>query len=229
MTPRQLPLALGPVVSYHGADFLIADSNRAAVAWLERWPAWPAPALVLHGPAGCGKTHLLRLFAQRTPGARLDPLSGGGPEDVAAALDGARVVLVDDAAARIASLGETSALHLYNMAREAGRSLLLADRAPPSQWPIALPDLGSRLNAAAAVAIGPPDDALLAALLVKHFRDRQLSVDPEVIEFLVNRIERSAASAARAVAALDAAALGQRRRVTIRLAREWLGAAVEGG
>ena len=68
--------------------------------------------------------------------------------------------------------------------------------------------------------LGAPDEALLTQMLVKHFRDRQLSVDPEVIEFLVNRIERSAAAAERVVAALDAAALGQRRRVTIRLARE---------
>ena len=54
-------------------DFLPAACNREALAWLERWPAWPAPALVLHGPPGCGKTHLARIWAARSGARRLDP------------------------------------------------------------------------------------------------------------------------------------------------------------
>jgi chromosomal replication initiation ATPase DnaA len=88
-----------------------------------------------------------------------------------------------------------------------------------------LPDLRSRLLAAPSVAIGAPDDALLGAVLAKLFTDRQLQVSPEVIEWLLRRIERSFAGARGAVARLDAAALALKRPVTVLLAREVLGEA----
>ena len=54
----QLPLDLGHRASFSGEDFLVAPCNAAAVACLDSWPDWPAPGLAVHGPEGCGKTHL---------------------------------------------------------------------------------------------------------------------------------------------------------------------------
>jgi chromosomal replication initiation ATPase DnaA len=88
---------------------------------------------------------------------------------------------------------------------------------------VALPDLASRLKAMPAVALGPPDDALLRALYGKLFAERQVRVADEVIDWLTARLERSGTAAARAVAALDQGALERRRPVTIALAREVLG------
>jgi chromosomal replication initiation ATPase DnaA len=99
---------------------------------------------------------------------------------------------------------------------------LVVAREAPAAWPLALADLASRLRAASAVAIAPPDDPLLAAVLVKHFADRQLRVAPEVIGFLLRRIERSFAAAARIAARLDGLSLSLGRPVTIALARQVL-------
>ena len=203
-----------------GADnFLVAAPNREAVLWLDRWPDWPSPALAIHGPPGCGKSHLAQVWRARSGAAMVSP------EDLArhppAGLLGERASAVIEDADRVA-FDERALLHLYNVAGEQGGHLLLTGRTPPARWEIALRDLRSRLAAASAVAVAAPDDALLGALLVKLFADRQLAVGEEVMAYALARMERSFDAARRLVAALDAAALAGRRNITVPLAREVL-------
>lgn len=204
-------------------DFLVSGCNEAALGWIERWPDWPARSLVLHGPAQSGKTHLLHQWRQRSGAVSIDgaALAEAEPDRLAA---GGAVALDDPEAAP-----ELTLLHLCNCAGEAGAFLLIAARQAPAAWPLQLPDLASRLRAMPAVAILPPDDALLAALLVKHFADRQLRVQPSVIHFLVRRMERSFAAAASLAACLDRLALGAGGPVSLALARQALAAAESAG
>lgn len=193
------------------------------MAWLEQWPDWPAPAVVVFGPAGCGKSHLGGMFLVRTGGASVTAAELGKASPAAAlSLLKAPGILIDDADRAIEAGHEAPLLHLFNSAREESRALLLTARTPPARWRIQLADLRSRLNSCPAVAIGPPDQALIAAVLVKHFADRQLGVDEAVIGYLVQRIERSFAAAREIVARIDAASLSARRRVTVPLAAEAL-------
>lgn len=215
----QLILDLGHRPALGERDFLVAPCNQAAVQWLDRWPDWPAPALAIHGPAGCGKTHLARVFAARSRAPILEA-ERVTTASVPARLGEARACVVDDADRADAE----PLLHLYNLIAERGGHLLLTARELPARWPGLLPDLRSRLAAAPAVGVSAPDDALLAALLVKLFADRQLAVGEEVVLFLVHQMERSFDAARRLVADLDAAALRDRRSITIPLARSLLSA-----
>ena len=215
-TPRQLALDLGHRTAFGREDFLVAPSNQDAVGWLDRWPAWPAPALVVFGPAGCGKSHMAEVWRERS-GAALLPADRLCEAAVPELAD--RPVVVEDADRGV---DETALLHLYNMLAEARQHLLLTARQPPSRWPLRLPDLRSRLLAAPTVAVQAPDDTLIAAVLVKLFADRQLKVGNEVVSFLLQHMERSFDAARSLVAALDAAALAERRNVTVPLARQVL-------
>ena len=200
------------------SDFLVSECNVAAVGWIDRWPEWPGGVLGLYGPQGCGKTHLVHLWCERASavivaGERLDE------EKVALlAAEGRHRIALDNAD----RASERALLHLHNSCLECQGSLLITARQPPGSWNFALKDLGSRLRAALAVGIGLPDDALLGAVLVKQFADRQLSVTPEMIPYLIRRLERSFAAAADIVARLDAAALRDGGAVTIPLARNVL-------
>ncbi len=218
-TADQLTLDF-PVRSARGrADFLVTDSNAEAVAWLDRWPDWPGPALCLYGPQGCGKSHLLHLWRLRAEARQLTPVQLGALD--LAELSGIRAVAIDNA-----DQIETAEplLHLYNLLREEGGHLLLAAQRPVRDWPLDLPDLRSRLLAAAAVAIQSPDDQLLLAVMAKMFADRQVRVAPDVLSYLASRIERSFAAAEAAVRCLDRASLSGQRPITVPLARTALAA-----
>jgi len=213
----QLILDLGHRPALGEADFLVAPCNEAAIQWLDRWPNWPAPALTLYGPPGCGKTHLARVFAARSHAPIIEAASLATPA-VPALLGGAPACVVDDADHAAAE----PLLHLFNLVAERRGTMLLTAREPATRWPGLLPDLRSRLAAAPTVAVAAPDDALLGALLVKLFADRQLAVSQEVVLFLVRHMERSFEAARRLVADLDAAALRDHRGITVPLARQVL-------
>jgi chromosomal replication initiation ATPase DnaA len=218
----QLPLDLGHRPALGREDFLVAECNAAAVAWVDRWPDWPGGGLAIHGSAGCGKTHLAEVWRRQSGAIRIaaDTIAAAEPPSLVGAARACVIdSLYDDPNARP---DERRLLHLYNLMRERGGQVLLAAQHAPARWPIRLPDLKSRLAALPAVEIGPPDDTLLAAVLVKLFADRQLAVGTEVIAYLAQRMERSFETARRIVAALDREALAAHRRVALPLAREVL-------
>ena len=205
---HQLPLDLEYRPALGMTDFVIAPGNRDAVAWIDRWPDWPSHALAIHGPRGSGKSHLAHVWQARSQAVFLDRASEEMP--AAAVLDEPQ------------GWAEDALLHLYNRLREAGGHLLIVSETPPARWPVALPDLASRLASIPAVALAAPDDDLLVAVMAKQFADRGLEVNEDVLRYVASRVERSFAAAAEVVARIDRTALAQQRRVTLALARDCL-------
>jgi len=220
--PKQLPLMLGHRVALGLEDFLVAPSNARAVEWIDRWPDWGFTALVVVGPEDSGKTHLAELWRSRAGAVAIDP-TALRLEQAALIATHTQTAMIDggDRAAGDPA-AEIGMLQLYNLLRAAKGQLLVTAVRPPAEWGLALPDLASRLNAAMVVTIDPPDDSLLAAVALKQFADRQVTVGEGVINVILSRGERSFAGVARAIDALDRAALAGRRPITVPLAREVL-------
>jgi chromosomal replication initiation ATPase DnaA len=218
-SPIQFVLDFGHQPGFSAADFLTADNNADAHGWIARWPSWPSFALGLFGPAGCGKSHLAHIFAERSGGAVV-PAAALSVEAVPA-IAAHPAVAVEDADRGVDA---TALFHLFNQMKETGRWLLLTGRAAPARWGVELPDLRSRLSSIPVAAILPPGDDLLTAVLVKLFADRQLRVAPDVLTFLLPRMERTFDAARDLVAAIDAAALANRRDITVSLVRTVLAA-----
>lgn len=213
---RQLTFDL-PLREARGrGDFFVSDSNAAALAALDGWQGWPGAKLLLTGPEGAGKSHLVQVWAEM---ARAEVIAADSlaRRDVSA-LAGRNVALED--ADRLAGddAAERAAFHVHNLVLAEGGHLLVTAAMPPAQWGLALPDLASRMQGTASVAIAPPDEALLAAVLVKLFTDRQIDPPESLIRYLLPRIDRSFAAAREIVAALDEAALSTGKPLGVKLA-----------
>lgn len=211
---RQLTFELSHRPAFGRENFLVAPCNQLAVDWVDLWPDWPAPMLVLCGPAGAGKSHLAAVWQNRAGALSVDPLA---IPDLCQTGELLPAPLLLDRASTIKD--ENKLLHLYNRTVEQGRTLLLIDRQPASRWNFQLSDLTSRLKAAPTVQIGMPDDPLIEALLVKLFSDRQVKTTPEVISYLMSRMERSFGAAQSIVGRLDSMAFEEKRMITVPLAR----------
>jgi chromosomal replication initiation ATPase DnaA len=220
MTLAQLTFDLPHRAALGAEDFLVSDCNLAAVRLIDAWPDWQDHIQLLIGPAASGKTHLARVW-QALSGARsLEPKSLTLESlDV---LDRGTPLVIEDADRH--AYDEKALFHLFNLAREKRLFLLITGRTAPNRWGYELPDLLSRLKALPAVEIGAPDEALLRAVMLKHFADRQLDVDPKVLTYLALHVDRSLAAAAAAVDAVDRAALASGRKISRQLVVEALAA-----
>ncbi len=216
---RQLALDLAPAPGFDREDFLVSGSNEQAYAMVEAWPGWPDPVLLLIGPPGSGKSHLGAIWAAQA-GAR--PLRAAALEESDLEALAARPLLVEDLDR--AGPAQTHLFHLLNLVRERGAGLLLTARAPPEAWGLSLPDLVSRLRLAPRAEIGPPDDALMRAVLVKLFVERQLIVDTRLVDYAALRLGRSLDAARLFIDELDRRALSLKVRITRALAAEVIGA-----
>lgn len=214
---RQLAFDLPNPEAMTRADFFVAPSNALALRAVEGWQDWPGRKLLLIGPEAAGKTHLLHVWAALAGAVILDG-EALARTDIAN-LSG-RAVAVDNAD-RIGP-AEADLFHLHNLVTSTG-TLLLTARTPPRDWGLSLADLASRMQATPIAHIDAPDDALLSAVLVKLFADRQVAVPPNLIPYLITRMPRSIGAARAVVAALDARALAAGRPITRALAGEVLG------
>jgi hypothetical protein len=188
----QIALPLDWPAGASEADYIISSSNAAVVRHFEHWGSWPVMATILTGPRKSGRSLLGRIVASQTGGD-----------------------LIDDAE----RADEEALFHAWNRAQERRRPLvLIVDRLPPF-WPIALPDLRSRIAATPVVAIPDPDEDLAAQLIERFCLARGLAAPPELVRYLVPRIERSYFGLYRLIEALDGLALERRQGLTVPLAR----------
>jgi chromosomal replication initiation ATPase DnaA len=203
--PLETPPALGR------EDFIVAAGNREAVAFLDSWPDWPAPAAALHGPSGSGKSHLVAIWAKR---ANAHVVDARGLDD--ALLREGSAIAVEDVDA--STLDDKAGQVLFALI-ERGRPLLLTGQEPPSAWQATLPDLASRWRALLAFGLWAPDDALLGALARKLFGDRQLAVPDAVIAHMLRSLERSPSAIRDFVARTDGKALVDKKPISVSLVR----------
>ena len=205
-----------PVLQSHSTDdFVVGGCNRVAAGYVHAWPDWSSHALVLVGEEGSGKTHLAKIWQEKTDALELSPEE---LNDENAPVIWKNILIENAQNVK----GQEGLLHLYNQVGANKGSLLMTATAPPKNWNITLNDLQSRLNSIPVARLSGPDEEILAAAMAKQFSDRQIQVDDAVIEYLLKRMERSFPEVRRIVGNVDTLSLREKARVTIPLARKVL-------
>jgi len=218
--PDQLVFDLPIKTAFGREDFFVTSSNATAVKIIENWENWPLSKLILTGPSGSGKSHLSNIWAEMTSGIRIEAkylmeIDLQSISQSALCLEGFDLIAGNQEL-------EAHAFHLHNLAQENGSPLLITGTRNPSSWSLLLPDLLSRIQGTSVAQLQPPDDILLNAVLIKQFNDRQIAIDPKVITYLLQRMERSFASISYLVNELDKNALKVGKPISIKLARNIL-------
>ena len=213
----QLVLPFGVEPAFTATDFIVAPCNEQAFAYVMRWPDWPTPAAALCGPAGCGKSHLGAVWREKS-GARSVAAGLLTPESASVLLQqsGPAIVVEDIDDQQPSTVRDLALLALFD--RKGG--ILLTGRTSPSHWPVAVSDLKSRFQSLIAFPMWAPDEALLSALIRKHFADRQLEVPDNAVQAILTHVERTPAAIAAFVDRLDTKALSEKRGITARFILE---------
>ncbi|MDI9349665.1 MAG: hypothetical protein QM537_06650 [Candidatus Symbiobacter sp.] len=180
--------------------------------------------LALVGAAGSGKTHLARIWQLRTKSVYLVP-EDFSLESLPRLVDQNRYFILDPLT-KLSPQAEQNLFHFLGILADLARrhephGLLITAPQAPIAWPIALPDLASRLRAMSVVHLPEWRPENLALVLVKFFHDRQIQVNPEVIGYILTHAERSVAALRRVVGDLDELALVQRKPITLALVRDY--------
>ena len=219
---NQLPFEFDHRPSFDGNDYLVTNTNKEAVLWLDKWSSWYSSCCIIYGPSGCGKSHLGNVFMSMSNAVSAN-LDHRCLEEYDNSININHNIVVDDIDEKLKTLAdEKNFLHIYNnLTLRGGKILLLACKAPV-HWGLKLADLRSRIKASPAIGIGVPDDELICAILIKLFSDRQIRIDLRVVEYIVRRIERSFSSAQKFVEKADHAALAQNKKISLGIAREVL-------
>ena len=201
---RQIALPLS-LASGSPERIVVGNANAAVFEALEQPGTWPFRTAILTGPARSGKSLIVRWFTA----------SGLGEA-------------VDDAE----QVDEAELFHRWNRAQQSGTPLLIVANRPRGEgegfWQVRLPDLASRLGAALDLVIGPPDDAMMAELILLHAELRGLVLDDSATAYLVGRCERSHLGAQRLVETIDRLSLERKQAPTMAIWRDAL-AELRGG
>jgi chromosomal replication initiation ATPase DnaA len=202
---KQLLLDLPLRQAFGRDDFLVTASNAAAVELIDQWPNWLSYGAIIIGPAGSGKSHLVEVWRQKTSAAicRAEELR---IEDIPQLFQN-RLLAVEISTA----FDERALFHALNFAKQEDAQILITAQGIPA---LQIPDLRSRLNALPIVAILPPDDELLRGVLVKHFSDRQITVDETMITYIMLRMPRSLEAAQSLVDKIDQVAMVEKAEIT---------------
>ena len=219
---EQLPLSLSHPTDFYSDDLVVTKSNKSAYELIERWPDWPMPVAVLVGPDGSGKTHFASVWADISKAQKIEP---DQLDQAITFIEKGIPVLVEDMDG--VDLDEVVFFHLINSVKERRvinpkTTLLITARKGPSNWNVKLDDLASRLRSVTLATLEQPDDELLNAVAFKLFSDRQITVDPSVVEFLVSRSERSLFALGKTVDQIDRLALQRKSKITKALVSEAL-------
>ena len=212
----QLTIEMPKRTALNREDFLVNVRNKVAVDFIDNFYKKSIKLGILIGPKGSGKTHLVNVFCKSLEGVNWSFLSSEN-KNIYDIFNTNDVIIIENINNFHSKQKEEFLFHSINLSKELNKALLLTSSLQVSKLNFKMSDLVSRLEAMNTASIEEPDDTLMEALIIKLFNDRQISVKPKTVNFLMQRIERSYLGVSEIIELIDKVSLSQKKSISIKL------------
>tara|TARA_B100001057_G_scaffold361809_1_gene364279 strand:+ start:609 stop:1289 length:681 start_codon:yes stop_codon:yes gene_type:complete len=215
----QLTIKMPKRTALNREDFLVNSRNEDAVDFIDNFYKEPIKLGILIGPKGSGKSHLVNVLCKSLGEIKWSFLRSENKNiyDIFNIND---VIIIENINNFNSKQKENFLFHSINLSKELNKALLLTSSLKVSKLNFKTLDLVSRLEAMNAAFIQEPDDILMEALIIKFFNDRQLLVKPKIVNYLMQRIERSYLGVSEIIELIDKVSLSQKKSVSIKLIKD---------
>ena len=214
---NQLLLNFNFKKSFNEHDYYVSDSNYFAFNLIDKWPKWEKRILNIHGEKFSGKTHLSKIFQLKSSAIYLNEKEINN--EIFKKIKLYESIIIDEFSNKIE---ENLIYSIFNLVDQDSKYLLINTETPLSEIKFKLPDLVSRSKNSLQAKIEPPDDDLIFALILKNFSDRQIKLEKQIIEFIVNRIERSYSKISEFIYKVDELSLKKKKPINLKTVKEIL-------
>ncbi len=214
---NQLLLNFDVKRSFNNYDFFVTENNYFAYSLIDKWPRWEKKILNISGETFSGKTHLANIFKSKTSALLLKEEEI--KNEVLKEIKLYESVIVDNFSNEI---DENLMYSLFNLIDQDSKYLLINSEIPLNEINFSLPDLVSRSKNLLHAKINSPDDELIFAIILKNFSDRQINLEKKVIEFIINRIERSYRKISEFIYKIDEISLKKKKPINLKTIKEIL-------
>ena len=197
-------------------DYIITESNSFAFDLISRMIKGEINQGVISGPSFSGKTHLSKILIKNM-GSNESLYIDRDFKKIIEKVGSSNLIVIENIDKVLEDKSEEDLFHIINFTKESDKRLLMTSGKSISNIEFKLEDLKSRLNAIIEAKIMQPDDELMKLVLIKIFNDKQLLINPNVIDFLRSRLERSYKSINDFIEKIDKFSLERGKKITIAL------------
>ena len=200
-------------------DFYVSNKNELAYKMIKKWPEWPTPVVYIYGSEKCGKSLVCKLWKGISSGIyinRRNFLEKLIPQNDLLYIKNHNWI-IDDVDYIISfedNKYEEKILNLINIIKTSGKkNLLMASRKMPRFLNSSLKDLISRISSSTVIEMRDPDEVLLKKIIEKYLNERNIRINKESLDYLINRIERSYKSALKVAKQIDTMSLEKKTKI----------------
>ena len=214
---NQLLLELDHKKNFNEHDYYVSKSNYYAFSIIDKWPKWEKKILNIFGEKFSGKTHLANIFKSKTNALIIDVNDIN--DDIFKKLKLFENIVIDNFES---DFDEKLIYSIFNLVDQDNKYMLINSIIPINEIEFELPDLTSRSKNCLSAKIDSPDDDLIFAIILKNFSDRQIKVEKKIIEFIINRIDRSYSKIYEFIYKIDELSLKKKKPINLKTIKEIL-------
>ncbi|MGYP001258373891 len=214
---NQLLLDLNYKQNFNDHDFYVSESNYFAFNIINKWPKWEKKILNICGEKFSGKTHLANIFKSKSKALLIN--YNKMDEDVFNKIKLFDNIIIDDFNN---NFNEKLIYSVFNLVDQDNKYMLINSEQPINEIKFNLPDMISRSKNCLVAKIENPDDELIFAIILKNFSDRQIKLEKKIIEFIINRIDRSYSKIYEFIYKIDELSLKKKKPINLKTIREIL-------